>query len=334
MANAPKLLSGRVPVTPYANLTSDRYQFLGLNQAEPSLGGGNANSVLTLGTGNTRVWSNSVVLTSVAVNGTTNLNYVGNITITGGTTGQVLTTDGAGHLSWTTANGGGNTNPGGSDTQLQYNNAGTFGGIPTVTWNGSTLSLGDVSAVSIGGGVPGSILSTDGVGDLQWIQSNSTPGGSNTQVQFNDSSTFGGNTNFTYNKATSTLNINGNVVANSVTIGSGALQFSKSNVYFATTLNSTPMQTILSTPATGLAAVEYTIVSTDTVANIRNFVKVAAVVIGNSLNYTEYSTLPVNGYIGEFFVNLDTANANVLLQLTPQSGNLMNHKLMLTTYKV
>ena len=36
--NSSKLLSGRVPVTGYANLSSDRYQFLGLSQAEPSLG--------------------------------------------------------------------------------------------------------------------------------------------------------------------------------------------------------------------------------------------------------------------------------------------------------
>ena len=154
MANAPKLLSGRVPVTPYANLSSSRYQFLELSEAEPSLGGGSANSILTLSTGNTRVWSNSVVLTTLAVTGNTNLNYVGNITITGGNVGQVLTTDGAGHLSWTTV-AGGNSTPGGSDTQLQFNNAGAFGGIPTVTWNGSTITLGDVSAVSIGGGCSG-----------------------------------------------------------------------------------------------------------------------------------------------------------------------------------
>jgi hypothetical protein len=62
MANPPKLLSGRVLVTPYGNLTADRYQFLGLNQAEPSLGAGAANSVLTLGTGNTRVWGNALNL--------------------------------------------------------------------------------------------------------------------------------------------------------------------------------------------------------------------------------------------------------------------------------
>ena len=49
-------------------------------------------------------------LTSLNVIGTSNLGTVGNITINGGSNGQVLTTDGTGNLSWTTAsgNGGGN----------------------------------------------------------------------------------------------------------------------------------------------------------------------------------------------------------------------------------
>jgi hypothetical protein len=44
-------------------------------------------------------------LTSLAVDGTTNLGAVGNVTITGGATGQVLTTNGSGVLSWAAAAG-------------------------------------------------------------------------------------------------------------------------------------------------------------------------------------------------------------------------------------
>jgi hypothetical protein len=61
--NQSKLLSGRVPVTDYANLTSDRYQFLSVNQAEPNLGPGANSTVLTITTNNTRVWSNSFSVT-------------------------------------------------------------------------------------------------------------------------------------------------------------------------------------------------------------------------------------------------------------------------------
>ena len=100
--NGPKLLSGRVPVTPYSKLSNDRYQFLGLSDAEPNLGSGSANSILTLSTGNTRVWSNAIILTSISVSGTSNLGNVSNIYIGGGTNGAVLSTDGSGNLSWST----------------------------------------------------------------------------------------------------------------------------------------------------------------------------------------------------------------------------------------
>ena len=100
--NNSKLLSGRVPVTPYSSLTSDRHQFLGLEQAEPSLGPGANNSVLTISTSNSRVWSNALNLSSLTVNGVSNLGNVGNVKITGGSNGQVVTTDGSGNLTFTT----------------------------------------------------------------------------------------------------------------------------------------------------------------------------------------------------------------------------------------
>jgi hypothetical protein len=76
--NNTNLLSGRSQLVPYANLTADRYQFLSLNQAEPSLGAGTSNSVLTLGASNTRVWTNN--LNIVSANLSSNLSVNGNIT--------------------------------------------------------------------------------------------------------------------------------------------------------------------------------------------------------------------------------------------------------------
>ena len=61
---------------------------------------------------------------------------VANIHITGGTNGYVLQTDGEGNLTWTAQTGGaGNGTPGGSNTQIQFNNAGSFGGHPNFTFN-------------------------------------------------------------------------------------------------------------------------------------------------------------------------------------------------------
>jgi len=64
-----------------------------------------------------------------------------------GSNGQVLTTSGTGNLSWTTVSGGGgNGTPGGSDTQIQFNDAGSFGGNANVTFNKTTgnMAIGNI----------------------------------------------------------------------------------------------------------------------------------------------------------------------------------------------
>jgi hypothetical protein len=70
---------------------------------------------------------------------------------------------------------GGGT-PGGSTTQLQYNNAGSFGGISTATYSGGKLSLGSNAEVKITGGSAGQVLSTDGAGNLSWANGGGSTG--------------------------------------------------------------------------------------------------------------------------------------------------------------
>ena len=100
---------------------------------------------------------------------------------------------------------------GGTNTQLQFNSGGTFGGIPNVTWNGNILSLGSVSNISIGGGTNGYVLQTDGAGNLSWTAQtgngggNATPGGANTQVQYNNAGNFAGSSGFTFDSTTNLL---------------------------------------------------------------------------------------------------------------------------------
>ena len=74
---------------------------------------------------------------------------------------------------------------------------------PNITSVG-TLSI---NTLKISGGTNGYVIQTDGSGNLSWTAQtgnagNGTPGGSNTQVQFNDAGAFGGNTGFTFNKTT------------------------------------------------------------------------------------------------------------------------------------
>lgn len=58
------------------------------------------------------VTSNNVTANTVTVNGIINLGPVGNVKIDGGTTGQVLSTDGTGNLSWINQASGGTALPG------------------------------------------------------------------------------------------------------------------------------------------------------------------------------------------------------------------------------
>jgi hypothetical protein len=95
--------------------------------------------------------------------------------------------------------------------------------------------------------VNGYYLQTDTNGVLSWAAGGGggggSPGGSNTQVQFNDSATFGGEAAFTYNKATYTLGIG---VASTST---GKFTFANASSSYLTTLKA----------GAATAAVEYTL---------------------------------------------------------------------------
>lgn len=97
--NQSKLLSGRVPVTPYADLSNNRYEFLGLSSAEPSLGVPEATGSLFTSTSNgIRSWSNVVNIGSNTVTFYEKYTFPN----ANGTIGQVLSSDGNGNIVFTT----------------------------------------------------------------------------------------------------------------------------------------------------------------------------------------------------------------------------------------
>jgi hypothetical protein len=67
MTQKARLLSGRVPTTDPTTVTSDRYQFLGLDQAEPNLGIAANGNVLTTNIYGARTWSNAISLANLTV---------------------------------------------------------------------------------------------------------------------------------------------------------------------------------------------------------------------------------------------------------------------------
>lgn len=125
---------------------------------------------------NANITNSNGTFANLVVTNSANLGANGNIIITGGSNNQVLSTDGLGNLSWVNASGA--TGPTGA--------TGATGptGATGATGVGATGATGLTGATG-----PGSTL----------------PGGSNTQVQYNDSGSFAGASGFTF------TNTDGNV---------------------------------------------------------------------------------------------------------------------------
>lgn len=111
--------------------------------ATPTLGvAGSVKGTLSLA-GNT---SGTVVMQPAAAAGS----WTFTLPTTGGTNGYFLQTDGTGVTSWAAAGGGGGGSPGGTNTQVQYNSAGTFAATAGFTFDGtSQITLG-VATSSLG----------------------------------------------------------------------------------------------------------------------------------------------------------------------------------------
>jgi hypothetical protein len=309
----------------------------------------------------------------------------------------------------------------GSNTQIQFNDGNTnFGASANFTFNQTTnlltvvgnsqfnnANLGNLATanfVDVSSNL--SVINTATVGNVRTnnlLYANGsawdfggTPGGSNTQIQFNDINEFGGSANFTFDKTTSlltvvgtanvttfnatgnitgnngifgnlsttgpsgditganlistvTLNASGNitsananlgntsiannVIANTFRMGVGDNEFYQSTVYFATTAATTPNQLLWSTSLANLSAIDFTIISTDVAGNTRQTAKIAAAVLGTEVVFNEYSGLYINGGVGSFSVNYQAGSPDTIqLVVTPDSTNLTKYNLMIIQY--
>jgi len=64
---------------------------------------------------------------------------------TDGGSGQFLSTNGSGTLSWATASGGGT--PANPANSIQFNSTGAFGGSANLTWDGTNVQIGATGAL-------------------------------------------------------------------------------------------------------------------------------------------------------------------------------------------
>ena len=101
---------------------------------------------------------------------------------------------------------------------------------PNITSVGilSSLSVTDVSVLTIPGGYDGYFLQTNGEGVVSWSAvggggGNGVPGGANTQVQFNNDGVFAGTNGLTFNQTTNTFSVTGNLNAGGNAVINGPL---------------------------------------------------------------------------------------------------------------
>jgi len=156
------------------------------------------------------------------------LGSVSNLHISGGTANYVLATNGSGSLSWAPQSealtvvvddftGDGSTTvytlsvtPGNiNDTTVNYNGAILLRtsyslSVANITFSSPPEDQAEIEVTTIGGSFSGG---------------GGTPGGSNTQVQFNDATVFGGSAAFTFNKTSNILSLTGNIVSGNLLTG-------------------------------------------------------------------------------------------------------------------
>ena len=134
--------------TPGGNLSEVQYNGGSVLSGNGSFTFDQANSRLNVTNINAGLINASANINTLVVTNDSFLGGNANVHIYGGSNTQLLSTDGAGNLSWITPVTGGT--PAGSNTYVQYNNSGNFGASANFTFNSITNTL---SATNIVGNV-------------------------------------------------------------------------------------------------------------------------------------------------------------------------------------
>jgi hypothetical protein len=329
--NAVSHITAAGNITSNANIQANGY-FVGNGYYLTGIASDLANYVIQPNQSNITSLGNLLYLDITGdINSSGNANFSGNIVAGNLNLSRNVSASNATFASNVTVNG-----------NLRVNYPGTLRSLGNVNFSGSpNINLGTLANIRISGGVNGYVLSTDGTGNLSWTAGgggggNGVPGGSNTQIQYNDSGDFGGSPYLTFNDVTNTFNIAGNLIANSIEIGSGVYKFSRSNVYFATTATMANTS-LVSLNANSVSSVDYTVIATDITSGNRQVSKLSAVMFQATCNYNEYSTLSVNGLVGNLTVGYDPGNiispASVTLYVEPTNTNLSSYKIQMTVYE-
>lgn len=212
--------------------------------------------------------------------------------------------------------------------------------IPILDSNGNlTVPQANIGNVYIAGDqvVSGTITSNLFIGQFQGnISGNLVVPGQDQWLVYNSSGIAGTNQYYRYDYTNRIVTLQGELIADTITVGSGANEFSTVNVMFATTASTALNQVLHSIPANTICSVDYTVIATDTVGQNRQTSKLFGTILGTEVGYYEYGSIdvPLDGPgVGDFKILYDSGTSSVTLTVTPVTSNLVDYKIMVTSYK-
>jgi hypothetical protein len=162
------------------------------------------------------------VASNLVVSGKSDLGPIGNVIITGGTSGQVVSTDGTGNLSFVTVDTFQIQN-GNSNVVVAANSNVTVAanGINVLTISGyAGNAANNVSNIAGQLGVTGNVTAPNFIGNVIGnISGNITIPGANTGVVFNEGGVANSSAGFTFDNASNAVTANGNLTVNNANLG-------------------------------------------------------------------------------------------------------------------
>ena len=194
--------------------------------------------------------------------------------------------------------------------------------LGNINITGDAIVYGNVQSSLFLGSFHGNITGALGV-----------PGGNN-YVIFNEGGNAQADAGFQFDSTQQLVTITGDLVANSITIGSGANKFVTQRVLNAITNSRVVDQVLHSTVANTIASIDYTVIATDADGGYRQTTKLFGSVYGTDVGYFETGTIDVplvSPGVGDFKVQYD--NGQVNLTVTPLTANTVTYKIMITSYK-
>ena len=216
-------------------------------------------------------------------------------------------------------------------------------GIPPITivdTNGNVVanSLVVINNLSANAATfSGNITATNFVGTLQGnVTGNIVIPGANSGVVFNSNGSANSDARFMFDSVQNKVTIEGALVSNSITMGAGPLEFCTTKVVFATTMSNALHQVLHRTDASTISSIDYTVIATDPVGNNRQISKLFAGILGDEVEYYEYGSIDVpmlGPGVGDFRVQYDSSNNDVVLTVTPVATTQVSYKIMTTSYK-